>query len=223
MYVSGFAGGALNWLGTEGGTREYQNPQATEAVAVTASSEHDHCSPPRYAAPRLVQHRPDGGHNLTGNKPNSWLAVALGGGAKIDVAHYCLRHGISNAGICRLRHWDLEGSLDGLAWTTLRSHRDDQSLPDAGYSTAAWAVEGGKGAFSHFRIRQTGKNSRGDDFLCCAGIDLYGVLQPPQKAEEERVAAAARKKAEEERVAAAAAKKAEEERVAAAARKKLGQ
>ena len=74
----------------------------------------------------------------------------------------------------------LEASLDGRAWTTLRSHRDDQSLADAAFSTAAWAVEGGKGAFSHFRIRQTGKNSNGNDFLLCAGIELYGVLQPPQ-------------------------------------------
>ena len=174
--MSDFAGGALHWLGTEGGTREYQNPQATEAVAVTASSE----SVYGYAAPRFVQHRPDGEHNLTQSKPNSWMALALGGGAKIDVAHYCLRHGNNGSGSFRLRHWDFEGSLDGRAWTTLRSHRDDRSLPNAGFSTAAWAVEGGKGAFSHFRIRQTGKNSNGGDRLCCAGIELYGVLQPPQ-------------------------------------------
>ena len=116
------------------------------------------------------------------------------GGANIDVAHYCLRHGYSDDRF-RLRHWDLEGSLDGRAWTTLRSHRDDRSLPDdpsaeawpdANLSTAAWAVEGGKGAFAHFRIRQTGENSgysnsRGNDQLLCAGIELYGVLQPPQR------------------------------------------
>jgi hypothetical protein len=172
---------ALHWLGTEGGTREYQNPQATEAVAVTASSEH-YCD---YAAPSFVQHRPDGNSNLTQSKPNSWMALAFGGGAKIDVAHYCLRHGDRDDGYGRLRHWDLEASLDGRAWTTLRSHRDDQSLADAKYSTAAWAVEGGKGAFSHFRIRQTGKNSGGysggDDCLMCAGIELYGVLHPPQQ------------------------------------------
>jgi hypothetical protein len=171
---------ALHWLGTEGGTREYRNPQATEAVAVTASSENYY-----YAAPRFVQHRPDGKDNRTKNEPNSWMALALGGGAKIDVAHYCLRHGGSHGGNYRLRHWDLEASLDGRAWTTLRSHRDDQSLADAKFSTAAWAVEGGKGAFSHFRIRQTGKNSGGQysdgyDRLWCAGIELYGVLQPPQ-------------------------------------------
>ena len=177
MYESDFDGGALHWLGTEGGTREYQNPQATEAVAVTASSE----GGSNYAAPRFVQHRPDGETNRTLDQPNSWMALAFGGGAKIDVAHYCLRHGDYAYGYLRLRHWDLEASLDGRAWTTLRSHRDDQSLPDAGFSTAAWAVEGGKGAFSHFRIRQTGKNSYGDDKLCCAGIELYGVLHPAQQ------------------------------------------
>ena len=40
-------------------------------------------------------------------------------------------------------------------------------------------MEGGKGAFSHFRVRMTGKNSRGDDALCCAGIELYGSLMIP--------------------------------------------
>ena len=63
----------------------------------------------------------------------------------------------------------------------LRSHRDDQSLPDAKFSTAGWAVEGGQGAFSQFRIRQTGKNSDGGGSLCCAGIELYGVLHTPQR------------------------------------------
>jgi hypothetical protein len=110
MYVSDFAGGALHWLGTEGGTREYQNPQATEAVAVTASSEDNGSS--YHAAPRLVQHRPGGKINSTQNKPNSRMALALGGGAKIEVAHYCPRHGDNYTNGCyRLRHWDLEASL----------------------------------------------------------------------------------------------------------------
>ncbi len=31
-------------------------------------------------------------------------------------------------------------------------------------------------SFRHFRVRQTGKNAGGDDELCCAGIELYGLL-----------------------------------------------
>ncbi|GMH75555.1 hypothetical protein TL16_g06800 [Triparma laevis f. inornata] len=108
------------------------------------------------------------------------MALALGGGVELEVSHYCLRHG-NDYGGGRLRHWDLQASQDGGTWTTLRSHSDDQALPDAAFSTAGWAVEGGKGAFSQFRIRQTGLNSN-DQYNClwCAGIELYGVLHPPQ-------------------------------------------
>jgi hypothetical protein len=45
---------------------------------------------------------------------------------------------------------------------------------------AAWEVEGANQAYRYFRIRQTGKNSNGfiggDNELCCAGIELYGML-----------------------------------------------
>ena len=76
----------------------------------------------------------------------------------------------------------MEASTDGQAWTTLRSHRNDASLADTAHSTAGWAVaprvEGGTGAcFSHFRVRQTGKNSSNTDHLFCAGIELYGELE----------------------------------------------
>ena len=47
---------------------------------------------------------------------------------------------------------------------------------------ASWAVEGGDGAsFRCFRVLQPGKNAgsyyrNSSDHLCCAGIELYGVL-----------------------------------------------
>jgi E3 ubiquitin-protein ligase HECTD1 len=173
QYQSDFdTNGMLYWLGTKGGTQPYVNPVDSNAVTDTASSQQD------FAAGRFVQHQSDGQNNYTADKPNSWMAVALGGGAQAKVTRYCLRHGCSGSYYV-LRHWDLEASTDGRAWTTLRSHRNDESLAEAGYSTAGWAVEGGKGAFSHFRIRQTGKNSNGGDTLACAGIELYGELLPP--------------------------------------------
>ena len=68
----------------------------------------------------------------------------------------------------------------GKAWITLRSPRNDASLAERAFLTAGWAVEGDKGAFSHFRVRQTGKTACGDHNLaCCAGIELYGELLLP--------------------------------------------
>ena len=46
-------------------------------------------------------------------------------------------------------------------------------------AVAAWALDGaavGGRSFRHFRVRQTGKDAYGDDYLCCAGIELYGRL-----------------------------------------------
>jgi hypothetical protein len=160
----------------EGGKQRYVNPVDSNAVTVTASEGGGSL----FAAGRFVQHQSDGQTNRTADEPNSWMAVALGGGAQAKVTRYCLRHGNNNS-YYALRNWDLEASTDGRAWTTLRSHRNDESLAKTGFSTAGWAVEGGKGAFSHFRIRQTGKTACGDNdySLACAGIELYGELLPP--------------------------------------------
>jgi hypothetical protein len=178
--------GILYWLATKGGTCTYTNPTAVytysadttqQPVAVTAQASSEF----RFAAHRLAQHRHDGVINGTKSAKSSSVAVVLGGGAQAELNHYCLRHG-NSSGSYRLRHWVLEASQDGRTWTTLRSHHDDASLPDAGFSTAGWVVEGGKGAFSHFRVRQTGKNSSGFSTtggLMCAGIELYGSLLPP--------------------------------------------
>ena len=182
----------LYWLGTKGGTQPYKNPVDSNAVTVTASREENSSldedevsSEDEYStfmAGRFVQHRHQSGEEEEDNytasdEPNSWMAVALGGGAQAKVTHYCLRHGCQgdaeHGSWNVLRHWDLEASTDGQAWTTLRS------LADAGFSTAGWVVQGDKGAFSHFRIRQTGENSSSSHELACAGIELYGELLPP--------------------------------------------
>ena len=164
--------GILYFIGTKGGTDAYENPQKTGAVTVRASSKsgawEDH---------RVVQHEHDGNSNCTENISNSWVMVVLK--AKAVVTHYCLRHGARYSGSYRLRSWELQGSTDGADWRTLRAHANDQSLPDAALSTAGWAVDGGQGPFSHFRILQTGKNSNGRNCLLCAGIELYGKLLAP--------------------------------------------
>ena len=106
------------------------------------------------------------------------MAVDLGEGRSLVVDHYCLRADC-NPGF-RLRNWELQGSLDGQTWQTLRIHQSDRSLPQQAMQamitgfTAAWPVDAGAQAFRHFRIAQTGVNSSGIPHLMCAGIELYG-------------------------------------------------
>ena len=122
----------------------------------------------------------DGKENSTSGQagPDQWLSVAMLNGDAFEVNHYCLRHGRDD-GRCRLRSWELQGREgDSAGWVTLRKHTNDKALADKGFATAGWAVEGGKGSFSQFRVLQTGKNSSGYTELCCAGLELYGTLLP---------------------------------------------
>jgi hypothetical protein len=121
----------------------------------------------------------DGKENSTGyQEPNQWLSVAMLNGDAFEVNHYCLRHGYSG-GCYRLRSWELQGREgDSAGWVALRKHTNDGALADEGFATAGWAVEGGKGSFSQFRVLMTGPNSSGNNYLCCAGLELYGMLLP---------------------------------------------
>jgi hypothetical protein len=132
-----------------------------------------------YAAHSFVQGKEwDGKMNYTMNRPDQWLSVAMLNGDAFEVNHYCLRHGWSTGGD-RLRSWELQGREgDSADWVALRKHTNDEALADEGFATAGWAVEGGKGSFSQFRVLQTGPNSNGGNRLCCAGLELYGTLLP---------------------------------------------
>ncbi len=158
-------------LGTAGGTRAYQNPHAAGAVVASMSSrddgdparfvEHTHASPVC---------------NQTACVADSWMAVDLKA-ARLVPNHYALRSAAH--GSHKLRHWRLEASNDGQAWTILRAHGSDASLRDEPMSVAAWPLDAAAVAgrsFRHFRIVQTGPNSSGTNHLVCAGIELYGVL-----------------------------------------------
>ena len=165
--------GILHHIGTRGGTAAYRNPH--ELGEVVSS-----CSSPGYRAKVdvFVQHaHATPVFSYTSNTPQSWMAVDLGEGRSLVVDHYCLRADEHDASH-KLRSWELQGSLDGQTWQTLRAHQNDTSLPLQAMSTAAWSVDAGAQAFRHFRIYQTGANSSvgtpSAHHLMCAGIELYG-------------------------------------------------
>jgi hypothetical protein len=159
--------GALYYIG---------NDRVVAAMSSIMDGGSGHSSTKHSGPSRLVLHKHDGSTvNFTQGKAHSWVSVDLGVGRCLVVSNYCLRHGASD-GRYRLQSWDFEGSNDDSSYTVLTAHKNDNSLPDQGFSEAAWEVEGVKQAYRYFRIRMTGKTSNGNYNLCCAGIELYGIL-----------------------------------------------
>ena len=127
----------------------------------------------------------------TNEVANSWMQVDLGENRTLRPTHYCLRNDVvggcarsptfdpsSSPNGYALRNWRLEGSNDGQTWTTLRNHAKDESLSiHQSMSEANWSIDGCAVRYRWFRILQSEQH---DDihynFLCCAGIELYGDL-----------------------------------------------
>ena len=178
MFESNFdTNGVLHYIGTQGGTRDYQNPHTSGDVVVSWSSisggtvdlfvQHRHANPVK---------------SYTKDVANSWMQVDLGQNRTLRPTYYCLRNSKNDddGTACVLRNWRLEGSNDGQTWTTLRNHTNDTTLAAQSMSEANWPVENCGVCYRFFRILQYGKNAGNDnnrDYLCCAGIELYGDLE----------------------------------------------
>ena len=163
-------------IGTKGKTVPWSNPCVSGEVTCAWSSVYDSY---QYKVESLVSRPPEQTWSDTTSKPNSWMAVDLGPQRRLVVNHYALRDGARHG--YTPRNWELQGaeSMEG-EWTTLRRHDNDESLDETkSHAEASWAVEGGGSvSFRCFRVLQHGMNaSRGyEDYLCCAGIELYSVL-----------------------------------------------
>jgi hypothetical protein len=169
--------GLFYWLGTVRGTRAWQNPHDNRALRVTLSS-----NPKDKPVRRLVANvapvvSDSGGYRLfTADKPNSWMAVALLGGVRVRPTGYVLStdwHGASGNHL--VRSWQLQGSVDGQTWTTLRTHTKDTTLTQQTVS-AYWPIEGvaTDAYYAHVRLLQTRRNSKSNDYLTATSLEVYG-------------------------------------------------
>jgi hypothetical protein len=166
--------GLLYWLGTVGGTEEWQNPALMRhSVDVQLSSVMADSKPAHFVVGR------ESVRCVTRNEPNQWLLLDLHG-LLLRPSHYALRHYLS-WDVEALRSWRFEASRDRVHWKLLRQHVDDTTLYTKG-QTAVFALTGDPAssdaseAFSYFRVVMTGKNSNLHWYLACSGMELYGDL-----------------------------------------------
>eukprot|EP01083_Nonionella_stella_P120836 362503_1 len=161
----------LYYLGTNGGKSSWQNPARAGIVSVRSfgcDKDVDVTNLVGRAAVRCV----------TSNKHEPWFAVDLRG-RRVNPSHYTMRH-YSCFDSEAVRNWHFQGSNDGHTWTTLMTHKDDQSLKFKG-ATCTWRVPPQPTAFSQFRLWQYDTNSNRHWYLACSGFELYGTMADDEK------------------------------------------
>jgi hypothetical protein len=73
-----------------------------------------------------------------------------------------------------LRSWVLEGSVDGSSWVCLAEQKDNATTHSE-HPIGTFAVSGSS-KYRFLRLRQTGKNYRGDDLLILFAFEIFGQL-----------------------------------------------
>jgi hypothetical protein len=72
-------------------------------------------------------------------------------------------------------NWMLEGSVDGTEWVEL--DRQNNCRDVVGLNRSKTFSRSGDGFFQLIRLRQTGKESSGSDYLQVSAIELFGTLR----------------------------------------------
>lgn len=163
--------GLIYFIGSNGRTAEWVNPSQYGLVTITSS---EGKQLPYGKLDDILSREPVSVNCHTRDNKKSWFAIDLG--VFIVPSAYTLRHA-RGYGRSALRNWLLQGSKDGVNWTTLITHSDDKSLSEPG-STATWPIldssEDGQG-FRHIKIQQNGRNASGQThYLSLSGFEIYG-------------------------------------------------
>nr|XP_016939130.1 E3 ubiquitin-protein ligase Ufd4 [Drosophila suzukii]XP_016939137.1 E3 ubiquitin-protein ligase Ufd4 [Drosophila suzukii] len=163
--------GLLFYIGSNAKTCDWVNPAQYGLVQVTSSE--GKTLP--YGKLEDILSRDSISLNChTKDNKKAWFAIDLG--VYIIPTAYTLRHA-RGYGRSALRNWLLQGSKDGLSWTTLSSHVDDKSLVEPG-STATWPITCATDdsvRYRHIRIQQNGRNASGQThYLSLSGFEIYG-------------------------------------------------
>ncbi|XP_039751327.1 E3 ubiquitin-protein ligase Ufd4 isoform X4 [Pararge aegeria] len=171
--------GVLYFIGSNGGTSEWLNPGAHGLVSVWTS---DGRLLPYGRAEDALSRSPEPLNVHTNDDRRAFIAVDLG--LHIVPSAYTLRHA-RGYGRSALRNWLFQMSMDGVSWSTLVAHVDEQALQEPG-STATWRVRA-DAAYRYLRIQQNGKNASGQShYLSLSGLEIYGkvvsvVETPPRQ------------------------------------------
>ncbi|XP_037821769.1 E3 ubiquitin-protein ligase Ufd4 isoform X3 [Lucilia sericata] len=165
--------GLIYYIGSNGKTCEWVNPAQYGLVQVTSS---EGKTLPYGKLEDILSRDSISVNCHTKDNKKAWFAIDLG--VYVIPNAYTLRHA-RGYGRSALRNWMLQGSKDGVNWTTLVTHADDKSLVEPG-STSTWPIvcapDENQG-FRHIRIQQNGRNASGQThYLSLSGFEIYGRI-----------------------------------------------
>lgn len=111
------------------------------------------------------------------NNENSWLLYDFKN-RKVRPTDYTIRSRPRSKDNDHPRSWIIEGSNDKVHWKTLDSHKDVDYLCEKNLSRTFKIQENLEPDkfFQYLRIRQTGKNSRGNDYFGFEALEYFGSI-----------------------------------------------
>ena len=110
------------------------------------------------------------------NQPNNWISLEFKE-HRVIPTHYTIRStNWCGKNWCHMRSWAVECSNDGSSWDTLDSQSNSEYLNGSGlFHTFALQNQQSK-EYRFIRIRSTGPNWSGNNFLIFDSFEIYGTL-----------------------------------------------
>ena len=109
------------------------------------------------------------------NEPNSWICYDFKERRVIPTS-YSARSSYGGPGGDNLKSWVIEVSNDRALWTEIDCRNNNNDL-NGYYVTARFKISWiPRESFRFFRLRQTGKNHRGNDRLELSSLEIFGTL-----------------------------------------------
>jgi len=185
-YVSDFDNnGIVYYLGTENGKlASFVNPHNSGLIILNAECG----TQSSYSIAECLSHIYSSVY-YNSAQLNGWVSFDFGAKfpkIKIIPTHYTIRSG----GMWCLINWNFEGSTDGSTYDILDEHVNDNILLTSTNVAHTFSLNVDKksklpaskktkkiGAYRYFRIKSTGIDSSGTNYITLAGFELYGTVQ----------------------------------------------
>ncbi|DBB07891.1 TPA: hypothetical protein ACH3X3_009285 [Trebouxia sp. C0006] len=181
MYMfDGDDNGVCHFIGTSYGSQEWVNPVLSGQIKVSASSPVCRNTDPKAVVSGNFLRMNFAGPCTVEGQAQTWWQVDLGEQHCLTCNYYTLRQDGSQDFV---RNWVMQGSNDGKAWVTLRSHVNENTVKLPG-QYASWPVTGHAALFPYhlFRLLLTGPNSGAHNNICLSYIEFYGYFLARERA-----------------------------------------